>query len=73
MTRVGRAVLLLIGVVLLVDAMFVAVYFLANLRAGSDSAKLGFTVIWTLVTLGVVVGGLSRVRKARIRAHLAHD
>jgi hypothetical protein len=64
--RVGREVLLLVGVVLLVDASFVAVYFLGHLRTLSDPAKLAFTTVWTLVTLAVVFGGLWRVRKARL-------
>lgn len=62
----GREVLLLVGVVLLVDAIFVAVYFLSNLRTVSDPVKLAFTVAWTLMTLAVVIRGLSRVRKARL-------
>jgi hypothetical protein len=66
MKPVGREVLLLVGVVLLVDAIFVAVYFLASLRVASDPAKLAFTAFWTLVTLAVVIRGLSRVRKARL-------
>jgi hypothetical protein len=66
MKRFGREVLLLVGVVLLVDAMFVAVYFLSNLRTVSDPAKLAFTAVWALVTLAVVIWGLSRVRKARL-------
>ena len=67
MKPVGREALLLVGVVLLVDAIFVAAYFLGNLRTVSDPAKFGFTVVWTLVTLAVVIRGLSRVRKARLR------
>ncbi len=66
MKRVGREVLLLVGVVLLVDAIFVAAYLGANLRKGSDPAKLAFTAVWTLMTLAVVIRGLSRVRKARL-------
>jgi hypothetical protein len=64
--RVGRGVLLLVGVILLVDAIFVAVYFLGQFRTLSDPAKLAFTTVWTLVTLAVVIGGLRRVRKARL-------
>ena len=67
MKPVGREALLLVGLVLLVDAIFVAAYFLGNLRTISDPAKVGFTVVWTLVTLAVVIRGLSRVRKARLR------
>jgi hypothetical protein len=66
MKRVGREALRLVGVVLLVDAGFVAAYFLANLRIASDPAKLAFTAVWTLVTLAVVIRGLSRVRSARL-------
>lgn len=66
MKPVGLEVLLLVGLVLLVDAIFVAVYFLASLRVASDPAKLAFTAFWTLVTLAVVIRGLSRVRKARL-------
>jgi hypothetical protein len=65
MKPMWREVLLLVGVVLLVDALFVAVFFLSNLRTVSDPAKLAFTAIWTLVTLAIVIRGLSRVRKAR--------
>lgn len=61
-----REVLLLVALVLLVDAIFVAAYFLARLRAASDAGKLVFTVAWTIVTLGVVIRGLSKVRGARI-------
>lgn len=66
MKQVGREVLLLVGVVLLVDAIFVGVYFLGNFGSISDPAKLAFTVVWTLVTLAVVIRGLSRVRRARL-------
>jgi hypothetical protein len=66
-------VLQLVGLVLLVDAIFGAAYFLGNLRT-SDPAKLAFTALWTLVTLAVVIRGLSRVRKARlIRAGMSED
>jgi hypothetical protein len=66
MRQAGREVLQLVGVVLLVDALFVGVYFLGNLGSISDPAKLAFTVVWTLVTLAIVIRGLSRVRKARL-------
>lgn len=58
-----------VGLVLLVaalDAVFVAVYFLAGLRQSSGGLKLAFTVVWTLATLGVVIRGLSRIRSARV-------
>lgn len=61
-----REVLFLVLLVLLVDAVFVAAYFLARVGSTSDTMKVAFTTVWTLVTLGLVIRGLSRVRSARL-------
>lgn len=63
---VGREVLVLIGLVVAVDAAFVALYFITRIEAASDAAKAGFTVAWTMVTLGVVLRGLTRIRRTRL-------
>jgi len=63
---VRREVLWLVLSVLLVDAIFIAGYFLGQIGNATDRIKLGFTVLWTLVTLAVVIRGLSRVRRARV-------
>jgi hypothetical protein len=63
---VRQEALTLVLAVLVVDAVFVAVYFLGNVRSGSDATKLAFTVIWTFLTLAVVIRGLSRIRTARV-------
>jgi hypothetical protein len=65
-----REMLLLVGLVLALDAVFVGVYFLANVRSASDSAKVIFTAIWTLAILVVAIRGLSRIRNARLRKPL---
>lgn len=62
----GREVLVLIALVLAVDAAFVALYFLTRIEGASDAAKAGFTVAWTIVTLGVVLRGLTRIRRTRL-------
>ena len=64
--RLKREIFWLIGGVVLVDVVFVAGYFLADVRNTSDTAKLAFTVVWTLVTLGVVLRGLARIRRVRL-------
>ena len=64
--KLKRELLWLIGSVLLVDAGFIAVYFLADLRTTADTAKLAFTAVWTLVTLAIVLRGLSRIRRLRL-------
>jgi hypothetical protein len=65
--RVRREVLWLIVAVLLVDALFIAAFFLGRIALAGDSVKIGFTALWTLVTLAVVIRGLSRVRSVRFR------
>ncbi len=62
-----RESLKLVAQVLALDAVFVAGYFLAQVQHASDTAKLVFTAAWTLMTLGVVLWGLSRIRSARAR------
>lgn len=61
-----REVLLLVAMVLVVDLAFVAAYFVGRVQSSSDSVKVGFTALWTLASLGVVIRGLTRLRKARI-------
>lgn len=61
-----RALIELVLLVLMVDAVFVAAYFLAGIKRATDPAKLAFTVVWTLVTLAVVIRGLVRLRSARL-------
>jgi hypothetical protein len=64
---VRREVLLLVVLVLLVDAAFVVVYYLADLRRAGGALKLGYTALWTGVTLIVVLRSLTRIRTERIR------
>jgi hypothetical protein len=66
--RLKREVLWLIAGVVLVDVVFAAAYFLADVRSATDSTKLAFTVVWTLVTTGVVLRGLSRIRRVRLES-----
>lgn len=63
---VKREVLVLVGLVLAADALFIAVYFGAGIERASDSVKIGFTVVWTVVSLAVVIRGLTRIRSARV-------
>ena len=62
-----REFVLLVVVVLVVDAVFVAAYFRGGVWHASDAGKLGFTAVWTIATLVIVVGGLTRLRRARTR------
>lgn len=62
-----RELFLLLATVLVVDALFIAGYFLFHLAAAGDSAKIGYTAAWTAVTVLVVLRGLARIRTRRRR------
>lgn len=62
-----RELLVLLASVLLVDALFIAGFFLFHLATAGDLAKLGYTGGWTIVTLLVVLRGLTRIRALRRR------
>jgi hypothetical protein len=63
--RVKREVVALVVLVLLVDGLFIAGYFAAGLVRASTATKVGFTAVWTLVTMVVVLRGLGRIRAIR--------
>jgi hypothetical protein len=67
MSDTRREVLRLVVSVMLVDAAAIAVFFIARLGDGPARARIIFAVVWTLVTLVVVLAGLARVRETRIR------
>ena len=64
---VRREALSLVGMVVIVDAVFAAAYFMAGVERASDGNKLLYTAVWTVVTLLVVLRGLTRIRRARLR------
>jgi hypothetical protein len=63
---VKREVVILVGLVVVVDVVFIAAYFLGGIDRSSDQLKLLFTVAWTVITLVIVLRGLLRVRQARL-------
>ena len=56
---------LLIGLVVVVDVVFFGIYVLADLGRAGPGVKLGFTVVWTVATLAVVLPRLTRIRELR--------
>jgi hypothetical protein len=60
-----REVLRLVGVVLLIDAGFMGLALLTPLRSAAPAIKLGYTALWTGVTLLAVIRGLGRIRSVR--------
>jgi hypothetical protein len=62
-----RELFRLLATVLAVDALFIAGYFLFHLDVAGDPVKVGYTAAWTVVTLLVVLRGLTRMRSLRRR------
>ena len=62
-----RELLLLVLVVVVLDALFIGGYFLFRIRTAADNVKLIYTACWTVVTLLVVLRGLTRIRTLRGR------
>ena len=65
MTETQREVLRLVGSVVVVDAAAIAVFLIARLGDAPTRSRIIFGVVWTLVTLIVVLAGLARVRASR--------
>jgi hypothetical protein len=63
---VRRQALILVGLVVIVDVVFIAAYFLGDIDRSSSQIKLFFTIVWTVITLLVVLRGLLRIRRARV-------
>ena len=63
--RVKREVLALVVLVLIVDGLFIAGYFVGGMVRASDIVKLVYTGVWTVITLIVVLRGLTRIRSLR--------
>ncbi len=62
---VRREVLILVGLVVVIDLVFIAAYFLGGIDHSSNQVKLLFTAVWTAVTLVVVLRALLRIRRSR--------
>ena len=62
-----REVVRLVALVLLMDGVFIALYYILGLAARGDRVRLGYTILWTALTLLVVLRALSRIRAARLR------
>ena len=64
---VRTAVLRLVVSVVALDAVAIAVYYLADIPLRPTSIRYPFFGAWMLLTLAVVLVGLHRIRIARVR------
>jgi hypothetical protein len=66
---VRRELLHLVLAVVLLHAVFLGGSYLLPLERGSRPLRLGYTAVWTALTLLIVLRGLHRIRSLRARAH----
>lgn len=59
----------LVLAVLLIDAGFIAGYFLFRVSLAATPAKIAYTAGWTVATLLVVLRALTRIRTLRRQPH----
>jgi hypothetical protein len=64
---VKRELLRLVLAVVLVDALFIAGWYLFRFEPAPSPRKIGYTAAWTAVTLFIVLRGLTRIRALRRR------
>ena len=62
-----RAMLHMIALVVLLDVAAIALYHFTSLGHSRGNARIAFVVVWTLLTLAIVLTGLRRIRAARGR------
>ena len=62
-----RELLRLVLAVTFVHALFIAGYYLFRDPLASDPIRIGYTAIWTAVTLLIVLRALIRIRAMRSR------
>lgn len=60
-----RQLLLLVGLVIAVDTIAIAAWFLAGIRGRGEGVQLLFAIVWTVATLAVVVVSMRKIRDAR--------
>jgi hypothetical protein len=61
------AVLRLVVSIVVLDAIAIAVYYIADIPLRPTSIRYPFFGAWILLTLAVVLAGLHRIRLARVR------
>lgn len=62
-----RAMLQMIVLVVLLDVGAVVLYRFTSLGVSGRNARIAFVVVWTLLSLAIVLTGLRRIRVARGR------
>jgi hypothetical protein len=58
----------MIALVAGVDAVAIGAFYLTKMARAAPSTRMVFTGVWMLVTLAVVLVGLTRIRRARLEA-----
>ena len=62
-----KHLMVMIASVLVLDAIAIGTYYLAEIRTAAPTVQYVFVGVWTVATLLIVLRGTGRVRAARVR------
>jgi hypothetical protein len=63
-----RELVALVSLVLVLDGLFIAGYYLFHLGGRAAGVRSAYTVAWTAAVLFVVLRGLGRIRAIQVRS-----
>lgn len=67
-TELRTAVLRLVAIVVVLDAVVIGVYCALHIRDSSSTVQTRFVAVWLMLTLLAVAVGMRRVRAARLKS-----
>ncbi len=63
--EIRKHLLIMVASILTIDAIAIGLYAALGIADAPRSTRTTFTVVWTVVTVAVVLNGLYRIRLAR--------
>ena len=63
--EIRKHLMVMVALILVIDAVAIAIFNAFDIGDAGRSRRVLFTVVWTAVTLAVVLNGLYRIRLAR--------
>lgn len=58
----------MVALVVAIDAVAIAAFYITGMARAAPATRMVFTGVWMLLTLAVVLTGLTRIRRARLES-----
>jgi Zn-dependent protease len=65
--QLKRYLLFMVGGIVALDAVAIGLYYAFHIKMATPRTQLMFSGTWTIVSLAVVLVGLSKIRMTRVR------